>query len=506
MHKSIELGRAVLSTSTTNHELWLKTLITISPQQQCTNIEQYDTASLLDYLSSGEAWVGRGNGLYIKFDFTFRGEPLADEQIRQLSKVILDAPVWSQLGLQPTLPHSITHEPGKLRIMINHASERAVSAVKQHHRILSNISAADIQPPEGIPVFLLDSVLLSMDVFETVQRGRVTTAKRLKTLTYTNNPSPPATSQAFEDVAQGAFGTRLLDMKDTVSAPESSPATKRTRSPTSSPVRTAPFVGRLYRDCQLTARNCDSQDEISNTRSNVGIADLQTLVDRALRLSVTGSINSKSVPGTKVKANTFGPGLAEVAPTLWRPGYLLSLSQRANLLQVISRSLCQPATTGKIASMSLKKKLSAMMAPSSSFQAADQATNRGPVSTSDTAFLTSSIASLLWLHLQKNIPGKSATPLRSFVTIEPLPTTLAQSDDILEQVWQSNGHDSRLSAVGLDGSGAFGISPALNDHPVYPAACCGTPSEEHFLRALGGTKAVPENADDELLLGDPHCP
>lgn len=93
MPRSIELGRAVLSTSTANFELWLRTLITITPQQQCTNVEQRDATSILGLLSSGKVWVGRGNGLYIDLDLTSRGQPLADEQLQQLSEAILEAPV-----------------------------------------------------------------------------------------------------------------------------------------------------------------------------------------------------------------------------------------------------------------------------------------------------------------------------------------------------------------------------------------------------------------------------
>jgi len=93
MRKSIELGRAVLSTTTANFELWLTTLITISPQQQCTNLEQRDAASILSLLSSGDVWVGRGQGLHIDLDITLRGQPLAEEQLQQLSEALLEAPV-----------------------------------------------------------------------------------------------------------------------------------------------------------------------------------------------------------------------------------------------------------------------------------------------------------------------------------------------------------------------------------------------------------------------------
>jgi hypothetical protein len=50
------------------------------------------------------------------------------------------------------------------------------------------------------------------------------------------------------------------------------------------------------------------------------MTEVKTMVDGAMRLSVCGS--TKSSAGLKTKANTFSVGLADVAPILWRPGYL----------------------------------------------------------------------------------------------------------------------------------------------------------------------------------------
>jgi hypothetical protein len=113
MHKSIELGRAVLSTSTPNLELWLKTLITVSSQQGHTDFELHTATSLLEILSSGEAWVGRGNGLYIDLVLTYRGQPLANEQLQCLSDAILGAPV-SFFRTRPPIQdvNDIIYRPG----------------------------------------------------------------------------------------------------------------------------------------------------------------------------------------------------------------------------------------------------------------------------------------------------------------------------------------------------------------------------------------------------------
>lgn len=47
---------------------------------------------------------------------------------------------------------------------------------------------------------------------------------------------------------------------------------------------------------------------------------VKQLIDGAMRLSISGGNNAST--GLKVKANTFAVGLADVAPALWRPGYL----------------------------------------------------------------------------------------------------------------------------------------------------------------------------------------
>lgn len=50
------------------------------------------------------------------------------------------------------------------------------------------------------------------------------------------------------------------------------------------------------------------------------LAEIMILVERAMRLSVTST--GKSSSRVKIKANTFLEGLSDVAPVLWRPGYL----------------------------------------------------------------------------------------------------------------------------------------------------------------------------------------
>lgn len=99
MSRSIELGRAVLCSPAANLELWLTTLITISPQQDDTNLQDFKPAQLLELLASGNVWVRRGHGMHIDLLPTLREEPLPHRQLQDLIEGILRAPV-SVLRLQ----------------------------------------------------------------------------------------------------------------------------------------------------------------------------------------------------------------------------------------------------------------------------------------------------------------------------------------------------------------------------------------------------------------------
>jgi hypothetical protein len=99
MSRTVELGRAVLASSTQDLELWLTTLITISPSQHSINLQQLPVGSLLQLLSSGDVWVGRGHGMCVEVDLTLRGEPLPYQQFHDLVNSILEAPVSASINL-----------------------------------------------------------------------------------------------------------------------------------------------------------------------------------------------------------------------------------------------------------------------------------------------------------------------------------------------------------------------------------------------------------------------
>ncbi|KAK1908729.1 hypothetical protein P3342_009580 [Pyrenophora teres f. teres] len=93
MSRSIELGRAVLGSPTSNHELWLTTLITISPEQCATYLQQLKAGQCLEILASGGLWVRRGHGMHIDLKITVGEEALPPRKLQELAEAIYQAPV-----------------------------------------------------------------------------------------------------------------------------------------------------------------------------------------------------------------------------------------------------------------------------------------------------------------------------------------------------------------------------------------------------------------------------
>lgn len=193
--------------------------------------------------------------------------------------------------MRPSLSQDVVPSPGKLRITVTYASEGAASAEKQRHRITSSTSAADMQPPEGVLSLSLDSVLLFADILELPERKKVATSKRLKVSADKGCVPQPTSTGAVDD----------LELKVSDELPPTSPATsKRAR----------------------TLALPDAETGSSSPAMGLDNSDLEKLIDGALRVSILSRINNKMSPGVKLKANTFESGLADIAPVLWKPGYL----------------------------------------------------------------------------------------------------------------------------------------------------------------------------------------
>ncbi|KAF2127246.1 hypothetical protein P153DRAFT_387792 [Dothidotthia symphoricarpi CBS 119687] len=432
MPRTIELGRAVLSSPATNLELWLTTLITISPQQDSTNIDQFSSASLLVLLSSGDVWVGRGNGLHIDLHLTLRGEPLAHRQLQELANNIVKAPVWEQLKLRPSIPADAMQTNRTLIINIGHSDDGS-SETKAPHRVLSNVPAADVRPPEGVPKISLDRVRFLMEIFETKQRLQPTRPKRVKMIPGGNIVTfsslsifgPDHNNESDDILVEPSPAASLLQRESLTSTclPVAS-LVKRKRKRSSTYMDLKPAASSLH-DPTHDRPPPTSSNLRSSTLAETNDSDLvgiEVMIDGALRLSASGSLSTRSSNGVKIKANTFSQSLMEVAPILWSPGYLLALSQRAQLLSVVSRSLTQTAYL-RATSMSLKDKVAKLVLDRATVGWSDAATVEPSVGQ-----LSSTLASRLWLYLQKNLECKSTPGLQAFVVSKQQNTSSADQE------------------------------------------------------------------------------
>lgn len=94
MLRTLEVGRAVLSSQTSNLELWLTTLIKIVPQEHAIDMQQLRPGPLFDLLSSGNAWIGRCHDMHLDLELNSCGEAFTDRLLRTLTESIIQAPVW----------------------------------------------------------------------------------------------------------------------------------------------------------------------------------------------------------------------------------------------------------------------------------------------------------------------------------------------------------------------------------------------------------------------------
>ncbi|EUC46881.1 hypothetical protein COCMIDRAFT_4030 [Bipolaris oryzae ATCC 44560] len=426
MLRSVELGRAVLHAPTAHHELWLTTLITISPKQDSPYLAQLTPVQCLEALASGSLWVDRGHDMHVDLQLTVNNKALPHKQLQILTNAILQAPVWQQLMLRPSLPSNPTTNPGTIRLNISHAAVAREEVGQKHHRLFSDVPATDIGPPDDVISVSLHSVRLCLDILEIGPRRKLVVPR--------SNLSPNERIEA-EDKTMMLFDAESTGNAPSHDVPKPFPfdaSRKRKRSVTSMSLTPLESPGRhLNREERDTRVDLSSQAPHSLSSMIQFQADVQSMVDSALRLSIRGTI-SKHATGLKAKANTFSLGLADVAPALWRSGYMEALSQRAQLIPTIAQSLVQTGFARTI-SISLKPKME-ILSNATCEGGRDNAHRSEHAIDPNTARVTRYVASNLWVHSQKIL-------LR-----DPTPPTLACIGSTSDEVYS----DTDDMSVGRD--------------------------------------------------------
>ncbi|KAF2745686.1 hypothetical protein M011DRAFT_131926 [Sporormia fimetaria CBS 119925] len=417
MARTVELGRAVLGCVDAPVQLWVSTLITVSPLTEWINLQDRKYDEVLDYLVSGVPWVCRGRDLHAVLEVTEHGEPLEPVQRKRLEAGVLNAPVWKQLNLRVSLPsvdeQALPDEHPNIRLNIDHCRAGNGESTSQQHRIGANVPAADLRSPEGVPVVGLDSVRLSMCVrSQARKRGN----KRPKEV-----PTEPAnsetlvegdgfTSQIFKKTPPSTSTpdaeTTLLS-GDECNADEvldASPALADRVPPSSTagPV----FAKELVRKRKRSVASAISTHCLP--AGQMAIDTMAKLVDCAFRLSVCKG-TPKLAQGVKLVTSAFSATLSEVCPALWGVHYLQAFSQRVRLLPTISHSLWRPQR--KARSILLRKKLEQLVTHEglSSSCVGHSADGIDPVD---------AVHAQLWRHSQIILCDRPAKAYRSFCSVD----------------------------------------------------------------------------------------
>ncbi|XP_014560758.1 hypothetical protein COCVIDRAFT_23113 [Bipolaris victoriae FI3] len=422
MSRSVELGRAVLHAPTAHHELWLTTLITISPKQDSPYLAQLTPVQCLKALASGLLWIDRGHDMHVNLELTVNNEALPHKQLQTLTNAILQAPVWQQLMLRPTLPSNSITDSGTIRFNISHATVARKEVGQKHHRLFSDVPATDIGPPEGVISVSLHSVRLCLDILETGPRRKLVVPR--------SNSSSDERIKA-EDKTMIPFDVDSAGSASSHDAPKPVPfdaSRKRKRSVTSmSP--TPLKLPRRHADSDERDMRVDLSSQSAHSLSSMMQfqVNVRAMVDSALRLCIRGTI-SKYPNGLKAKANTFRLGLADVAPALWRSGYIDALSQRAQLMPTVAQSLAQ-TSFARTMSISLKSKME-IISNAAFAGGRDKTHGPGYPIESNTARITRYVASNLWVHSQKSLLRDPTPPILACIG-SPSEEVYSDSEDML---------------------------------------------------------------------------
>jgi hypothetical protein len=413
------------------------------------------------------------------------------------------------LGIQPSLPPNDSLENGKLRIDI---SQRRGEAIKPAKKSNPTDAAPDVVvPPEGVPTFMLHAVDYAVVVIESKSRASPAKVKRTRKMPIdlhegreddillglecndhggtifgnSQTTSLPSTTLPFSedslpslsgnlstppsddaDILFDEISTRPQDAPESESTqlqvasmgvlkrkrPSTVPNTEREEGHCSSGPTTAT---KRCRTSTATAKPVSSAEQNSTPE----LDPIELAVEAAIRISVCNSLRG-SLRSFKIKANTFGESLADIAPALWRPGYravsgiglslpaalligVQALSQRVNFAPTLGLSIGRVST--RTTSGNLGIKIGALVRPSSH-------DNEDQLSTLennklDISSISSSLGARFWTHAQKNLLTRPVSTIQPFCLAAPHCAGHVDSDGMLEEEWeQPEGNYFRLHA------------------------------------------------------------
>ncbi|KAK8158669.1 hypothetical protein IWX90DRAFT_7211 [Phyllosticta citrichinensis] len=443
MSQTLDLGQLCLSVSKANLQLTSQATITASLQ----NTALTDVATLSSVLAERSGWVRRGQGLHLALDICVNGKPLDCQQSHHVANSICNAELWKQLQFRPTLPVSPLDNREELSsIGINLAHSNVECESQERHRLATGASIADVQPPDGVHVVLLEQVILKVEISpirqRKVQRKKHHGARRLENSQTQVSETPESEIDliSMDDVGEEEDFEIVSDDSMLLDSPEDYPMTYSSETVGSHRRRSTSKTTRVDSGISMEVED-EGLREKDGALSSETIA---SLVDTVLYYSICEKA-PKQKGGVKVKSDDMKMKLASIAPALWSPDFLKTISERAPFISTIAHTLSSPLLM-QAKSPGLREKLSELQQlhhpiPHSSLSTSD------PMPSSQ-GTLFQSVSVNLWKLLQRELydPG-AARRIRPLKTENDHSLGMSNDDDLLPEF----SNDSIFDSSGVQG-------------------------------------------------------
>lgn len=252
--------------------------------------------------------------------------------------------------LRPSMLDDLEAEAGTIRWSIQLADHLELPKKQQRHqKSYRNFPDTDVRPPEGIFVVALNSVQFSMVITESKQRTRAINKRQKAPLQGVQ--SSQVETMPIKDDQTEEVDVLLHDTCLSTYEPHILHATSTANLESQKRKRSKKFAT-IGLTSSLAIHSEDELNTLYRRPFTVSIlqpkaipslavlhqAEIERLVDGALRFSVSGSFSNRSVHGLRVKANTFFLGLADICPALWRPNYLRVRSSPFMTMKILTIS------------------------------------------------------------------------------------------------------------------------------------------------------------------------
>lgn len=324
--------------------------------------------SLQELLNDG-LWISRGNGLNVSIQIELGEIAGSHIGLDSLADSLIDnlcaAKLWPQLLLKASRIDQKTsllrnHHRAEIALSLSYADLSNDALPQFEHPLAPSANVHDLKPPAGVPVGFLDSIkliltfkplalpaeLLSVQIpgRKRNTQGRQYHFRCRAVRNYTgSDTSESSSSEDHQDEegnilflssypAKQDFDLEMLDSQDDNkdNLLFMNPEIKGT-IPRSPPLRSQP-----------TYQHPSSLPQLKPPPLNL---DILKLIGASLRHTISGSPlatrgNKKTAPQEiRLIKSSSHPSLAEIAPCLFRPGYIQAISSRAPLLPRIAFSI-----------------------------------------------------------------------------------------------------------------------------------------------------------------------